>query len=139
MDTELRAVEKEDWDFILNLRNEFYPNFYKQTKPITKEEHYRYLEKQKSDTNFHHWMIGYQQQTVGYVRIIDSDAGIMINKEFQNKGIAIKALELVEQKAKDLGIEKLIALVKINNESSSKIFLKNNYKLKMYWYEKDIT
>jgi len=135
---ELRSVTREDWDFIMLLRNEFYNFFYKQTKPITKNEHYDYMEKQLSNSNFHHWIISSDKKTVGYCRILNEDVGIMIKKEFQNEGIASKALRLLEDQAQNLGIKKLIALVKTGNESSSKIFLKNNFKLKMYWYEKEI-
>ena len=61
-----------------------------------------------------------------------------MKKEFQNKGIASEALKLAEEKARNLGISKLTALVKAGNEGSKKIFLKNNYELKMYWLEKNI-
>jgi len=136
---ELIDVDKKNWDFIMGLRNESYKNFYKQKKPLQKEEHYKYLEKQKSNPNFHHWLISYENKLVGYVRLLDNDVGIMIKNEFQNKGIASQVLKLMEDKSRDLGITKLIALVQLGNESSKKIFLKNDYKLTMYWLEKDIT
>lgn len=138
MDVVLKIVKQEDWDFILELRNEFYIFFYKQTKPLTKTEHYTYLEKQKSNSNFHHWLIFSNETRIGYCRILNNDVGVMIQKEFQNQGFASKALSLLENEAKKLGLKKLVALVKIGNESSSKIFTKNNFKLKMYWYEKEI-
>jgi len=134
----LKTVNEEDWDFILELRNEFYDFFYKQTKPLTKTEHYAYLEKQKFNSHFHHWLIFSNETPIGYCRILNNDVGIMIQKEFQNQGFASKALSLLENEAKKLGLEKLVALVKIGNESSSKIFTKNNFELKMYWYEKEI-
>ena len=43
---ELRKVTEKDWNFILNLRNEFYTNsFYEQKKLIQKTEHYEYMNK----------------------------------------------------------------------------------------------
>ncbi len=134
----LKTVNQEDWDFILELRNEFYNFFYNQTKLLTKAEHYAYLEKQKPNSNFHHWLIFSNVTQVGYCRILNNDVGIMIQKEFQNQGFASEALKLLEQEAKKLGIKKLVALVKVGNETSSKIFIKNNFELKMYWYEKEI-
>jgi len=52
MTIELRETEKKDWDLILELRNEFYPNFYKQDKPISKSEHYKYMKKQDTLRKF---------------------------------------------------------------------------------------
>ena len=135
----LRDVDRADWDFILELRNDFYSNFYQQNKPLSKMEHYEYLEKQKSNPQFHQWIVENQNQMVGYVRIHGHDVGIMIKKEYQNKGIASESLKQLEKKAHQLGIPKLIAMVKVENESSKKIFLKNDYKLKMYWLEKEIS
>ena len=135
---ELRDVKESDWALILKLRNDFFNFFYKQKKPITKDEHYSYLQEQKSNPHFHHWMIILNDNIVGYVRIKDFDIGIMIKKEYQNQGIATLGLNLAEQKARDLGISKLIALIQEENIASKKSFQKNGYKLKMLWYEKDL-
>ena len=138
MDISLRYVTRNDWDMILSLRNEFYEFFYEQKKPLEQNEHYEYMEKQLSNPKFHQWIIMSSNEDVGYARILNNDIGIMVNKKFQNKGIASEALQLVENEAKKLGIKKLIALVKVNNESSKKIFLKNDYVLKMHWLEKQL-
>jgi len=135
---ELRDVKESDWDLILNLRNNFFNFFYKQKKPISKDEHYSYLKEQKSNPHFHHWMIILNNEVVGYVRIKDNDIGIMIKKEYQNQGIGTIGLNLAEQKARDLGISKLIALIQEENITSQKSFQKSGYKLKMLWFEKDL-
>ena len=135
----LRDVEKNDWDFILQLRNSLYKFFYKQKKPLEKSEHYEYMEKQKSNPKFHQWIITLDGTDVGYVRILEHDVGIMIHEEFQNKGIATKALSLAEKKAVELGLSKLIAMVHKDNLSSKKIFEKNGYELSQYWLEKNIS
>jgi len=132
---ELRDVKESDWDLILKLRNDFFNFFYKQKKPILKDEHYLYLQEQKSNPNFYHWMIILNDDVVGYVKIKDSDIGIMIKKEYQNQGFGTMGLKLAEQKARDLGISKLIALIQEENITSQKSFQKNGYKLKMLWYE----
>jgi len=135
----LRAVRKKDWDFILKLRNEatFRRNFYEQHN-ISKKEHYTYLKKQNLNPNFHNWIIQYGQKDAGYVRILDNDISIIVDKKYHNKGIGSSTLRLIEKEAKKLGINKLIGRVMISNKSSKKIFEKNGYKLLMYWLEKDI-
>jgi len=37
-----------------------------------------------------------------------------------------------------LGIKKLVGRIMTHNIASQKAFQKNNFKLKMYWYEKEI-
>lgn len=128
-----------DWDFILSLRNDdkFRPYFYDQ-HIISKNEHYEYLTKQLTNKNLNNWIITYNLKDVGYIRILNNDVSIMILKKFHNEGIGTDALRLLENKAKDLGIEKLIGRIMIDNKKSENIFKKNNYKLKMFWYEKEI-
>ena len=138
MNIQLIPATKKNWNFILSLRNDFFKYFHHQTKPLTKNEHYQYLEKQENNSKFHHWMIIFNEDIVGYVRLLDFDIGIMLKKEFQNQGIASYALKLVEKEAKLLGIPKLIAKIQAENISSYKIFEKNDYSLKIYWFEKNI-
>ena len=45
---------------------------------------------------------------------------------------------MLEIESKSLGISKLVGKVLCENKSSEKIFQKNDYKLKMYWFEKEI-
>jgi len=139
MKVTLRKVLKKDWDYILNLRNDprFSPFFYNQKK-ITKKEHYQYLEKQKKNSNFFNRIICYGKKDVGYIRILDNDVSIIVDQKFHSKGIGVNALKILEENARSLGIKKLIGKVMIDNKSSQKIFLKNKYKLKMYWYEKQL-
>jgi len=135
----LRKVLKKDWVFILNLRNnEKYRDFFYSSEVISQKDHYNYMKNQKSNPNFVNWIICYGNSDVGYVRILENDVSIMLDDEFRNKGIGNIALELLEIEARKLGISKLIGRVMINNKSSKKIFKKNNYKFKMYWFEKDI-
>ena len=62
----------------------------------------------------------------------------MVSKEFQSKGMGNMILKLLEIEAKKLKITKLIGLIRIDNYASKKIFEKNNYKLKLYWFEKQL-
>jgi RimJ/RimL family protein N-acetyltransferase len=135
----LRRILKKDWNYILNLRNndKFRENFYQQHK-ISKTEHFEYLNKQKSNPNFFNWIICYGKNDVGYIRILDNDVSIIIDEKFHNRDIGSKSLKLLEIEAKSVGITKLVGRVMYENKSSKKIFQKNNYKLKMYWLEKEI-
>jgi RimJ/RimL family protein N-acetyltransferase len=139
MNVKLSSVTKDDWDLIYDIRinKEYRKNFYIQ-QDFSKEYHYSYLEnKEKLDT-FFHWMILDDNTSVGYIRILDNDISIMIHPQYIGKGIGSQALALVEKEAKKLGLHKLIGRIMIENKSSKKIFEKNNYNLKMFWFEKDI-
>lgn len=139
MEIKLRKCTKDDWDFILELRNDFYANsFYKQDKLLSKEEHYNYMEFQSKNPGFYQWVAIMDEKLVGYVRILDSDVNIMVSKEFQSKGMGNIILKLLEIEAKKLKITKLIGLIRVDNYASKKIFEKNNYKLKLYWFEKQL-
>ena len=83
-------------------------------------------------------MIISEEENVGYVRILDHDVSIMIDEKYQSKGIGQRALELVEIEAKNVGLNKLVGRMMINNESCKKIFEKNGFNLLMYWFEKEI-
>ena len=129
---------EDDWDFVLNLRNnEQYRDFFYTPDKIEKIDHYNYMRNQKLNLKFIDWIICYDSHNVGYIRILDNDVSIMLNDKFRNKGIGTSALELIQIEAKKMGLLKLVGKVMIDNISSKKIFEKNNYKLKMYWFEKE--
>ena len=139
MEIKLREVCKEDWDYILQLRNSFFKDdFLEQQKVLTKKEHYEYMEKQKANTNFYQWVSFDGEKNVGYIRLLEDDVSIIVDQKFQNKGIGTIMLALMEKEAKKIGLKKIKALVRKNNFSSEKIFLKNNYKLKILMFEKEI-
>ena len=73
-----------------------------------------------------------------YIRILDYDINIMVDKKFQNKGVGTIMLKLVEEKAKNLGLKKLEARVLSKNKISLKLFEKNNFKMKMNLLEKEL-
>jgi RimJ/RimL family protein N-acetyltransferase len=139
MEIKLKEVCKEDWDYILQLRNSFFKDdFLEQQKVLTKKEHYEYMEKQKSNTNFYQWISFDGKKNVGYIRLLEDDVSVIVDQKFQNKGIGTIMLALMEKEAKKIGLKKIKALVRKNNFSSEKIFLKNNYQLKILMFEKEI-
>ena len=139
MEIKLRQVSKEDWDYILELRNNFFKDdFIELKKILTKKEHYEYMKNQKSNTNFHQWISSDGKNNVGYIRLLKDDVSIIVDQKFQNKGIGTKMLELMEKEARKIGLKKIKALVRKNNFSSEKIFLKNNYNVTTLMFEKEI-
>ena len=140
MGISLKIVKEEDWDFVLDLRNEKdFRKYFQNQKHIEKNEHYEYLNKQKNNPNFFNWIICDNSEDVGYVRILDNDVSIMIKPSHHGKGIGTDAMRLVEIEAQKLGIKYLIGKMMIFNKKSEKIFVNNGFELKMYWYEKQIS
>jgi len=135
----LKKCTKDNWDFILTLRNNFYKNsLYIQDKPLTQTEHYEYMEKQSKNPNFHQWIAVMEEKIIGYVRILDNTINIMVSQKYHDQGIGSIMLKLLEIEAKKLGITKLIGLVLTDNAGSKKIFQKNDYQLKRIWFEKEL-
>lgn len=135
----LRRALKRDWDYILYLRNDItYRNNFYTRHTITKKEHYDYLKKQQKNPNFYNWIITNGNKDIGYMRVLGNDVSIIIDKKFQKRSIGSIALKLLEYEAKKYKIDKLVGRIMIHNKASQKIFLRNNYKLLMYWYEKQI-
>lgn len=74
-------------------------------------------------------------EPIGTVDIFDIDfdqqfgfVGVLIaNKENRNKGIANKAIELIENKAVELGLNRLKCVVHPGNLASVKLFEKRNF------------
>jgi len=81
----------------------------------------------------------FHSKDAGYLRVLDNDVSIMIEEKYHGKDIGTMALKLLEEEACKLGIKKLIGKVMIHNKKSKRIFVKNKYKLRMWWFEKDIS
>ena len=139
MKIKLINVNEEHWNFILSLRNAFFEHsFYEQKHAISKDEHYEYMKKQTANPNFHQWIAASDGLPIGYIRILDHDINIMVDKKFQNKGVGTTMLKLVEEKAKKLGLKKLEARVLTENQNSLKLFQKNDFQIKMNQLEKKL-
>jgi len=139
MTTYIREVHQKDWDYILNLRNnEKIRKFMNNNRIISKDEHYQYLQNQSSNQKFLNRIICYNSEDVGYIRILDGDISIFVNPIFHGKGIATKALALIESDAKKFGFQKLIGKVLTENLQSKQIFLNNGYIHTKNWLEKKL-
>jgi|CXWL01.1.fsa_nt_gi RimJ/RimL family protein N-acetyltransferase len=132
----LRKCTKNDWDFILSMRNKFYKDsFYIQKKPLKKKSHYEYMKRQTGNIHFHNWIAMYQNKRVGYASIENNEVSVMVDSKFQGKKLGSNIIRLVDKKAKYLGL-KLVANIRITNDASKKIFEKNGYTPVMVLYEK---
>ena len=139
MDIILKIVERIDWDFILELRNKKeIREFMNSKKIISKNNHYDYLEKQKSNPKFLNRIIYFKNKRVGYLRIENEDVSIFVDPSFQGKGIATVALELIQPIAKKHGFVKLVGKIFVDNKQSEKIFLKNGFVHSVNWLEKSL-
>ena len=133
----LRTCTKNDWDIILDLRNQFYKgSFFTQTEILSKEQHYQYMKNNQKNPNFYQWMAILDNDIVGYIRILNSEINILVVKEFQNQGVGSTMLKLLEDKARELNIKKLKGSVRIDNIKSKKLFEKNGYNRVAYLFEK---
>ena len=56
------------------------------------------MNKQETNPNFHQWIAFYGKDDVGYIRILDQDINIMVEKKFQSRGIGTIMLNLIGKK-----------------------------------------
>ena len=111
----LRNVTRNDWKFILALRNQDSIRFAcHDTSKISYPIHVKYMESLEKNPNAFHWIITYEGKDVGFIKIIDLEFGSSIKDGFQGMGIGTKAYSLVFKEAKKLGLTKLTASVKID-------------------------
>ena len=86
----------------------------------------------KTNPNFFHWIITYNQKNVGYIKIVNLEFGSMLLNDYRGKKIGKQAYALVFEEAKKLGLTKLTAQVKINRETSLE------FEMKTGWIKKEI-
>jgi len=129
----LRKVEKNDWKFILDLRNQKEVRLAcHDTSIIDYETHLKYMQKMVKNPNFFHWIITYHKKDVGYIKIVNLEFGSMLLNGYRGRGIGKLAYELVFKEVKKLGLIKLTAQVKINRETPLK------FEEKTGWIKKGI-
>ena len=133
---DFRNVKKDDWNFILELRNNFFDKFHKQNSPIKLKEHEKYMKTQIKNKKFRQWIIIDHESDIGYIRILEDDVSILLKQEFQGRGFGSKALRKLEKQSNVP--KKLIGEIKADNISSIKTFEKAGYKLKTLVFEKNI-
>ena len=133
MSVKIKPVEKKDWEFILQLRNQKDVRLAcHDTSIIDNKTHLEYMQKMETNSNFFHWLVTYNQKNVGYIKIVNLEFGSMLLNDYRGKGIGKQAYALVFKEAKKLGLTKLTAQVKINRKTSLE------FEMKTGWVKKGI-
>ena len=133
MSVKIKLVEEKDWEFILQLRNQEDVRLAcHDTSIIDSKTHLEYMQKMKTNPNFFHWIITYNQKNVGYIKIVNLEFGSMLLNDYRGKGIGKQAYALVFKEAKKLGLTKLTAQVMTNRETPLE------FEMKTGWVKKEI-
>jgi RimJ/RimL family protein N-acetyltransferase len=143
MDVSLRPVKKKDIETIYSWRNR--PEIREMmfdSRPISLEDHRAFWKKVLDDKTAMSFIITYGKEPVGVVRLEKNgnlyEVDIFLDPSAQGKGIGSEALRLAVEAAKGMGIRKLVAKIKKGNAASHKAFLKNNFKERYLYYERDV-
>lgn len=125
LNVKLRLVKKKDWESILEIRNE------KEVRQashdmsmISKEDHVSYMKKISNDSNCFQWIVTYNDDDIGYVKLIYGDFGYMIKNEFRGKGFGTLLYNEVFSELKKLSISKIHGDIKIDQLIPLKLALK---------------
>ena len=131
MKVRIRKVSKNDWEFILKLRNLERMSFH-DTSIVDWDTHVSYMDKITNNPTDHQWIVVSDDKDVGYIKIVNNDLGSNLLSEYRRKGIGSAAYKLVFEEAKKIGLTKLTAQVKINRETSLE------FEMKTGWIKKEI-
>ena len=97
----LRPVTREDWRFILEIRNQKDVRMAcYDTSIIDYSTHEKYMKKLDDQPNCHQWIIVYEGIDVGQVKVDDLVFGYMLAEKYRGKGIWLNAYPLVLEEAK---------------------------------------
>lgn len=144
MNVRLRLLETTDLDNLLKIENdERYWHLSGITKPFRKNELSVYLLKAKAPIEAFgqlRFVIEVNNKFAGLVDLYEYDSfqnkagvGIILFDEFQRKGIAFKALELLKDYCKkELNINELFARIELDNIRSILLFEKCGFKEKEF-------
>lgn len=112
--------DKNDWDYILELRNKTRENF-GNDNILLKKEHYDYLSKFAGKI----WMVKYDNENVGFLKLNGKDLAIVLDDKMRGKHLSSYILRM--------GIEKtdgnLTAIIKKENVPSLKLYTNCGYKI----------
>ena len=139
MNLRLRALEPTDLDLIYDLENDItlweYSNI---SSPFSKHTLKKFIENSHLDIIEHKQLrlvICENEIPYGFIDLFDYDyinrracVGIIILKQYRNKGIGSKSLQMIEQHVLDhIPIHQLYANISSKNIESISLFKKNGY------------
>ena len=115
MKVRIRKVTKNDWEFILKLRNQESSRLsFHDTSTVDWDTHVSYMTKTTNKPTDHYCIIISDNKDVGYIKIVNNVFGSNLLDGYRRKGIGSAAYKLVFEEAKRLGFKKLTAEVKID-------------------------
>jgi RimJ/RimL family protein N-acetyltransferase len=136
LDVKHRIVTPNDWLFILDIRNEEdVRNASFNTEIIDHDRHIEYMHRLESMKDVYQRIITYEDEDVGYIKVIDNEVSYMIKKEFRGKGIMKSSFEILFKDLKRLGNTKVNASIKAENYASLKLAEKMGYKITKITYK----
>lgn len=138
---QLRAIEKEDLDFLYQIENDRqYWNYSNRLEFYSKTLLKNFIDMQQQDiyqTKQKRFVITTEQNTkCGFVDLFEFEpkhqraaVGIIVREEFRSKGIGFCALSLLEEYGRNvLNLHQISANVAKENMASNKLFQKANYR-----------
>lgn len=120
MKNKLRLANKNDWDFILTLKNEK-RKFNTSDHVITKKEHYAYMKKQEKNPNFYHYFFN---ESV-YVVVNNYMINVIVLKKYRYSKLKKRNLHY--------GTKAILELQKIHPTLYCLLDLKNTISLAMFY------
>ncbi len=140
MNVEIRELSFEDFDLLLEIEND--KNVWKvsnTTSEFTKDEIEYFISKNTIDglnDGQKRWVISLDNKSIGFIDLFDFDAknkragiGIIIHKDYRNKGFAKIALEKFILFSKNkLNLHQLYCSILTDNTYSTSLFTKQGFK-----------
>ena len=140
----IRPVKKEDYETILEWRNDYDVRINSLTQHIISiDEHTEYWNDfLKNETNFAFIAI-YDHNDIGVLKLKNMEKAIyeidiFLSKNYRNRGLGSQILKIAKKVALKKGIIKLVAKIKYDNEASKKVFETVGFLPKLIYYEAEV-
>ena len=140
----LRSVKKEDYETILEWRNDYDVRINSLTQHIISiDEHTKYWNDfLNNETNFAFIAI-YDHNDIGVLKLKNMEKAIyeidiFLSKNYRNRGLGSQILKIAKKVALKKGIIKLVAKIKYDNEASKKVFETVGFSPKLIYYEAEV-
>ena len=135
----LRNLKKSDIDFLMSIENNISLwEHGSERKIYTKQELVSYIKNSHIpffEARQYRFVIDYKNFPIGFIDLFDyfenqASVGIIIHKNYQNKGFGKEALILLSNYSLNvLKLKKLQCCIQKNNYKSNRLFLSASYKL----------
>lgn len=126
----LRRAEIDDLDLVFSWQsNPIIRQYFRNSQPVTYDEHVLWYNKAIIDTNYHFYIITYYGYSAGLIRLDalennEMEISILISPEFQGNNLASIALnKIVQQYCSTV----ILAHVATKNAASHKLFSRANF------------